>query len=89
LFQSKEICVTDPELNHPRIRLTVDYQEDYDLVTEVIDKLGGRANFSSYELMDLLVNRCPELANLNAIAQIRYEKHLERATPVRLKKKVD
>lgn len=84
-FTSRKIEITDPLLNHPEIRLTLDYQEDYDLVTQVIAAFGGRTDFDSRELMDLLVNRRPELATINAAAQKRYESHLKKAAPVKFK----
>lgn len=85
LFKSREIRIDDPLLNHPEIRLTLDYQEDYDLVTAAVRALGNRTDFTSYELMDLLVNRQPELVKINAEAQKRYESHLQKCAPVKFK----
>lgn len=84
-FKSREIRVDDPLLNHPEIRLTLDYQEDYELVTRVVEAFGDRTNFSSRELMDLLVNQQPELANINTAAQKRYVSHLQKCAPVKFK----
>lgn len=84
-FRSQEIRIEDPLLNHPEIRLTLDYQEDYELVTQVIQAFGNRTDFSSHELMDLVVNRRPELAAINAAAQARYENHLQKCAPVKFK----
>lgn len=84
-FRSREICIDEPLLNHPEIRLTLDYQEDYELVTRVVQAFGNRTDFSSRELMDLLVNRQPELTALNAAAQKRYESHLQKCAPVKFK----
>jgi spore coat polysaccharide biosynthesis protein SpsF (cytidylyltransferase family) len=84
-FRSQEIRIDDPLLRHPEIRLTLDYQEDYDFITKVIQALGNRMDFSSHELMDLLVNRQPELMAINAAAQERYEKHLLKSAPVKFK----
>lgn len=84
-FKSREIRMEEPLLNHPKIRLTLDYQEDYELVTRVLQAFGGRTDFSSLELMDLLVNRQPELADINVEAQKRYENHLQKCAPVKFK----
>lgn len=83
-FRSREIRIDDPLLNHPEIRLTLDYAEDYELVRQVVAALGC-TDFSSHELMDLLVNQRPELATLNAEAQKRYEQHLQKSAPVKFK----
>ena len=82
-FVSKEISLADPLLNHPEIRLTLDYAEDFDLIDAIFAELG--IGFSSVEVMDLLINRRPELVRLNRSARARYERHLATATPVRFK----
>lgn len=84
-FVCREIVSPDPLLNHPEIRLTVDYEEDYELVRQVVAAMGDRVDFTSYELMDLLVNRRPELTDLNRSAQEKYEQHIQLAAPVRFK----
>ncbi len=84
-FRSQEICIHDSLLRHPEIRLTIDYQEDYDFITKVIQALGNRMDFSSHELMELLVNRQPELVAINAAAQERYKNHLQKCAPVKFK----
>lgn len=83
-FNTRELKVDDPLFNHPQIRLTVDYQEDYDLVKAVVAALGGRTDFDSGELMELLVNN-EGLKYINRDAQARYEAHLEKSTVVRFK----
>ena len=84
-FKTKEIRVDDPLLNHPEIRLTLDYQEDYELVTRVVESFGNRITFTGRELMELLVNREPALAGINKGAQERYENHLQKCAPVKFK----
>lgn len=84
-FVTKKISITDPLLNHPDIRLTLDYEDDYLLLTTIIEELGGRIDFSSNELMDLLVNRKSELRDTNKQAQMRYQSHLAKAAPVKFK----
>ena len=84
-FKSREIRVSDPLLNHPEIRLTLDYEEDYELVTRIVEAFGNRTDFTSRELMELLVNLQPELAGINKEAQKRYESHLQKCAPVKFK----
>lgn len=84
-FSAREIKVEDPLLKHPEIRLTLDYQEDYELVCRVVEALGNRVDFTSRELMELLVNKSPELALINRDAQVRYESHIQNSAPVKFK----
>lgn len=84
-FQTRKIEIDDPLWNHPEIRLTLDYEDDYRLITAVVDELGGRTDFSSKELMELLVERKPELCDINLEAQQKYEAHLAKAAPVKFK----
>lgn len=84
-FQCKNIEVKEPLFHHPEIRLTLDYEEDYQLLVEIFSALGNRIDFSSKELMHLLVNQRPDLTAINAGAQAKYERHLQKAAPIRFK----
>lgn len=54
------------ELRRPDLRLCVDTDEDFRLMNEVFDRLGGGGNdFSMLEVVRLL-DRAPELAAINA-----------------------
>ena len=69
--------VTDPLMHHPEIRLTLDYPSDFEMYRAVYDELGEE--FSSRELMTLLVFTKPELNNINKDAQQLYEDHINKA----------
>jgi len=84
-FNSTEIIITRPLFNHPEIRLTLDYQEDYDFIKSVIKSLEFRVDFTSFELMELLVHKHPELTLINSGAQKKYEDHLQKSAPVKFK----
>lgn len=84
-FCTKEIRVNDPLLNHSKIRMTVDYQEDYEFLKQVISAMGLRKDFTSRELMDLLVNKNPKLTNINLGVQAKYERHLSQAAKTKFK----
>lgn len=84
-FKCKEIRVTDPLFQHPEIRLTLDYEEDYILLVEIFSAFANRVDFTSKELMRLLVERRPDLVAINAAAQAKYEQHLQKAAPVKFK----
>jgi spore coat polysaccharide biosynthesis protein SpsF len=69
---------------HPEIRMTLDYSEDLLFFESVFNKLYTKnTQFSSYDIMDLLVNKNPELCDITINAQKRYEQHISTATPVR------
>ena len=84
-FKTQEIQINDALLNHPEIRLTLDYEEDYEFITQVVKELGCRTDFTSFDLMDLLVNKKPELNEINLVAQERYKKHIQKSAPVKFK----
>jgi len=84
-FKTKEMEITEPIFNHPNIRLTLDYEEDYQLIINIIKAFDNRTNFTSYELMNLLVHQQPELTKINSEAQARYEAHIQKAAPVTFK----
>lgn len=72
--------------NHPEIRLTLDYQEDFELFNEIFNEFKDFGNlFSSEELMDLLVNRKPYLCDINKSVQTLYEENLKKAKKVKFK----
>ncbi|GAB1444203.1 hypothetical protein MASR2M39_30500 [Ignavibacteriales bacterium] len=78
--------ITEPLFQHPEIRLTLDYKEDYDFFEKIFDRLYTSDKiFSSIELMNLLVNVEPKLNIINQEAQIKYESHLKKAKPVKFK----
>lgn len=88
-FKSKIISLENPILEQQNIRLTLDYEEDYQFAVSVLNELENGINFSSTELMDLLVNKKPELCLINEKAQSLYEAHLEKSTNVKFKEIVE
>ena len=84
-FNVKQIRLDNPFLSDESIRLTVDYLDDYKFTQEVIKGLNNSFEFSSAELMELLINKNPELRSINSDAQALYEAHLGLAAPVKFK----
>jgi spore coat polysaccharide biosynthesis protein SpsF (cytidylyltransferase family) len=84
-FNSKLISLNDPLLEHNNVRLTLDYDEDYRFSISALKELKSGIDFSSHELMDLLINKKPELQLINTKAQVMYEAHLEKSTEVKFK----
>jgi len=75
---------------NPHIRMTLDYSEDLHFFEAVFDNLYVKnKKFSSYDVMDLLVNRHPEICHMTTNAQKKYEKHIMSAPRVKFKEKKD
>ena len=72
---------------HPEIRMTLDYSEDLFFFETVFKELYTKnKQFSSYDVMDLLVNNKPEICDITINAQKKYEQHISTATAVKFKK---
>ncbi len=85
LFRTHIIRVDDPVLRRPDVRMTLDYEEDLRFFTAVIEALYTGARVPSFrEIMEYLAVH-PEVVALSAGAQQRYEAHLTKSAPVRLK----
>lgn len=71
---------------HPEIRLTLDYEEDFFFFNAIYDELyEENREFSSIDLMKLLIDKRPELNKINSEAQKKYEKNIKKATTVKFK----
>jgi spore coat polysaccharide biosynthesis protein SpsF (cytidylyltransferase family) len=90
LFNVKNIQVKDPDLHHPNIRMTLDYQEDYEFFKEVFDHLYQKDGFFSLrEIINLLLIH-PEIAQINEKMQEKYKHRYDTLYgDVRLKDKSD
>jgi spore coat polysaccharide biosynthesis protein SpsF len=86
-FRVSLLTYPDPLFNHPEIRLTMDYDEDFRLIETIFTRLYPQnPGFSSRELLELLVNREPELTDINKSAVEKYSMHIAGARPVRFRK---
>lgn len=63
--------------NRPEIRLTVDYIEDMELCRKIYESFGGRGDFTTRELIDLL-DRNPEWAKINAACEQQSAAYVKR-----------
>ncbi len=72
--------------NHPEIRLTLDYIEDFEFLKVIFNEFKNKGLFfSSNELMSLLIREKPELNLINLEAQKKYEENLMRSKPIKFK----
>jgi len=86
LFRVAYLEPFDPHLAHPEIRMTLDYEEDLLFLQAIFDELyPAHPDFSSLELMDLLVNRRPDIPALCMGAQEKFLNHIQKTAPVRFK----
>jgi spore coat polysaccharide biosynthesis protein SpsF len=75
-FQSVVLMETDPILNRPEIRMTLDYPEDYMFFTAVIEGLAVERKEPNFEnVMAFLADR-PDIVSLNAGVAETYAAHL-------------
>ncbi len=71
IFKCDVIQVTDPRIRRPHYRVTVDTQEDFDLVTRIFDTLlKKKPDFDIYDICRLL-DENPEMAAINAHVEQR------------------
>lgn len=74
--------------NNPNIRMTLDYDEDFNFFKTIFEKLYPKnQQFSSLEVMTLLKEN-PEISQINKEAQIKYENHISGAAAVKFKEGV-
>lgn len=86
-FNVKYLEVSDI-FNNPNIRMTLDYDEDFEFFKTIFEKLYHKnKNFSSLDIMNLL-NKEPNICEINKEAQIKYENHISGAAAVKFKKGV-
>jgi spore coat polysaccharide biosynthesis protein SpsF len=85
LFKVAKLDVEDEELRHPEVRMTLDYQEDYEFFKAVFEGLyRPDIVFTLKEIMRLLKEH-PEISNLNEGVQEAYLQNLKKHTRVKIK----
>jgi len=84
LFKVKYL-EADENIRRSDIRLTVDYQEDFDLVSRIFNELGAKDNtFSLCDVVDLF-ERKPELLKINEEAQKKYKANFANLVKAKVK----
>lgn len=74
--------------NKPNIRMTLDYEEDFEFFKIIFEKLYTQnKNFSSLDVMKLLEEE-PSICEINKQAQIKYENHISGAAKVKFKEDI-
>jgi len=71
IFKCDIINITDPRIRHPEYRVTVDTQEDFEVVTKIFETLSKkREDFNVYDICKFL-DENPELVAINADVEQR------------------
>ena len=71
VFKCEVISITDPRIRRPEYRVTVDTQEDFDLMTRIFNALlAQKEDFDIFDICRFLDDN-PELSALNADVQQR------------------
>jgi len=63
IFDIKTIKIAD-KLNKPELRLTLDYDEDYELIRNIYDNVPFKKILNLYDVIDYL-DKNPEIAKIN------------------------
>lgn len=78
-FTCATLDETDASFRRPGIRMTLDYPEDYDFFTAVVDGLAAASRTPEFAaIMAFLADR-PEIIEINRGVQEKYEQHLRQS----------
>ncbi|HKG45135.1 MAG TPA: hypothetical protein VKB02_00290 [Pyrinomonadaceae bacterium] len=81
-FRIETLVIDDPELRHPEIRMTLDYEEDYQFFQAVFREL--RQPVRLRDAMRLILSR-PDIREINAGLEERYWAHFNSNLPASLR----
>jgi spore coat polysaccharide biosynthesis protein SpsF len=80
LFQTAKVEVQEPLLRRPDVRMTLDYEEDYRFFQAIFEALYVPGKVFSLEEVMRLLQRRPEIIQINQVVQKLYEENLARHT---------
>jgi len=75
-FVSKFLMETDPVLNRPEVRMTLDYPEDYDFFVAVIEGLAAKGIAPDFENVMAFLRDRPDIVAINQGVAETYAAHL-------------
>lgn len=82
LFRVAKVEAREPLLRRPEVRMTLDYEEDYKFFQEIFEALYVPGKIFSLEEVMKLLNRRPEIIQINQAVQKRYEENLAAHTQI-------
>lgn len=78
---SRFICRDIKEINalyaRPDIRMTLDYEEDYNFFVRIVEELKSESSSMSFKSIMTYLSLHPEVTDINRHAQKAYEEHLK------------
>ena len=72
----KEVIKAEPEVNHPEMRMSLDYKEDFDFFDLVFNELGDKNDFPLIDIVNLLIQK-PEIQEINKHMHDVYEQNIQ------------
>ncbi|MBI2062833.1 MAG: hypothetical protein HYT61_01165 [Candidatus Yanofskybacteria bacterium] len=85
LFQVRDLEVKERVFHNPNIRLTLDYQEDFDFFKKVFEELDIKVNKVPLRQILQFLNKRPELAKINFFRQQDFADNQKKKTKLVLK----
>jgi spore coat polysaccharide biosynthesis protein SpsF len=85
LFKVVKLKVDDPDLRHPEVRMTLDYQEDFDFFRAVFNHLYKPGEVFSLKEIMMLLREHPEIIDMNKGMQEAYLQNLDKHTKISIK----
>lgn len=86
LFKVECVEVQEKQLKRPEIRMTLDYEEDFQFFSKIFTELYSPGKIFTLEEVISLLDRKPEIAKLSEGVQKRWEDNLKKITKVSYKK---
>ena len=80
-----EYIEAEGELRRPEIRMTLDYKEDFEFFKTIFDKLYKKDKQFTLKQIIELIDKEPEIAEINSSVQKKYEQHLKKSAAVSIK----
>lgn len=77
--------VRDPLLANEKIRMTLDYDEDFEFFRTIIEALANGKEPPSFREIMTFISERPQISRINAGAQAKYEANLQRRPAARWK----
>jgi spore coat polysaccharide biosynthesis protein SpsF len=84
-FKCEELENVPKKFIRSDIRMTLDYQEDFDFFNSVIEKTGKGCNFISLDEIVDVINKYPELNGINFFRQQQWADNQKAKTNLKLK----
>lgn len=75
-----ELHEDNPALARPSVRMTLDYREDYEFLTEVVGGLRKAGQEVDFESVMAYLSDHPQVIEINRNVQVAYEAHLIKST---------